>query len=157
MVITQNNCYHKNLLGNEQWRAADSIKHCEKWLPHVVFEKAVISHTNNKILQTWSFFYASNPKAHKFVQQGCLFSCNLAYQLGPKCHRFVILCVMVGYIKWNYRSLTMVSSAFNAHDYFNCCKLLLKFWKGGCLIWKVCLSSLDISHRLTDLTFFYLK
>ena len=27
LVITQNNCQHKNLLGNEQWRAVDGIKH----------------------------------------------------------------------------------------------------------------------------------
>ena len=33
LVVTQNKCWHKNLLGNEQWRAVDSIKHCEKRLP----------------------------------------------------------------------------------------------------------------------------
>ena len=36
IVITRNNCRHKTLLGNVQWRAVDtftcSIKHCEKWL-----------------------------------------------------------------------------------------------------------------------------
>ena len=32
-VNTQNNCKHKNLLGNKQWRAVDCIKHCEKRLP----------------------------------------------------------------------------------------------------------------------------
>ena len=30
---SQNNGWHKNRLGNEQWRAVDSIKHCEKQLP----------------------------------------------------------------------------------------------------------------------------
>ena len=29
LVISQNNCEHKNLLGNEQWRDVDSIQHCE--------------------------------------------------------------------------------------------------------------------------------
>ena len=33
IVTTQINCQHKNLLGNEQWRAVASIKHCEKQLP----------------------------------------------------------------------------------------------------------------------------
>ena len=33
MVITQNNCCHRKLLGNEQWGAVDVIKHCEKRLP----------------------------------------------------------------------------------------------------------------------------
>ena len=33
LVIAQNNCKHKNLLGNELWRAVDSIKHCGKRLP----------------------------------------------------------------------------------------------------------------------------
>ena len=33
LVTTQNNGCHKNLLGNEQWRAFDSIKHREKRLP----------------------------------------------------------------------------------------------------------------------------
>ena len=31
--INQNNCWHKNYIGNEQWRAVDSIKHSEKQLP----------------------------------------------------------------------------------------------------------------------------
>ena len=36
--VTQNNCWHEILLGTdmevaEQWRAVDSIKHCEKRLP----------------------------------------------------------------------------------------------------------------------------
>ena len=30
LVFSQNNCWHKNLLSNEQWRAIDRIKHCEK-------------------------------------------------------------------------------------------------------------------------------
>ena len=29
LIITQYNCWHKNLLGNEQWRDVDSIKYCE--------------------------------------------------------------------------------------------------------------------------------
>ena len=33
IVITQNNHQHKTLLGNKQWRAVDSIKHCDKRLP----------------------------------------------------------------------------------------------------------------------------
>ena len=28
-----NTYWQKNLLPNEQWRAVDSIKQCEKWLP----------------------------------------------------------------------------------------------------------------------------
>ena len=32
-VTTENNCKHKNLLVNDQWRAVDSIKRCEKLLP----------------------------------------------------------------------------------------------------------------------------
>ena len=44
-VITHNNCYHKNLLGNKQLRAVDSIKHWERRLTlKIVFEKEVISH-----------------------------------------------------------------------------------------------------------------
>ena len=31
--IAQNSCKHENLLGNNQWRAVVSIKHCEKRLP----------------------------------------------------------------------------------------------------------------------------
>ena len=41
LVITQNNCMHIDLLGNEQWRAVHSIKHYEKKngsLCNVVFE-----------------------------------------------------------------------------------------------------------------------
>ena len=36
--LNQKNCWHKNLL-DEQWRAVDSITHCEKRLPlkYVVF------------------------------------------------------------------------------------------------------------------------
>ena len=33
LVISQNDFYHKNLLGKEQWRAVDSQKHYEKGLP----------------------------------------------------------------------------------------------------------------------------
>ena len=32
LVITQNNCLHKNLLGNKQWRFVDRSKHCERLL-----------------------------------------------------------------------------------------------------------------------------
>ena len=31
--IKEQDNLHKNLLGNGQWRAVDSIKHCEKQLP----------------------------------------------------------------------------------------------------------------------------
>ena len=31
--LTQKIVLHKNLLGNEQWRAVDTIRHCEKRLP----------------------------------------------------------------------------------------------------------------------------
>ena len=50
LVITQNYNLHKNFLGNEQWRAVDSIKHCEVTL---VFEKEVISHSNIERIQTF--------------------------------------------------------------------------------------------------------
>ena len=33
LLIPQNNCYNKNLLGNKQRIAVDRIKHCEKQLP----------------------------------------------------------------------------------------------------------------------------
>ena len=33
LVITQINFKHKNLLCDKQWRAVDSVKHCEKRLP----------------------------------------------------------------------------------------------------------------------------
>ena len=33
VLITQNIVSIKHLLCNEQWRAVDSIKHCEKLLP----------------------------------------------------------------------------------------------------------------------------
>ena len=33
LVFIQNICKHKNLLGNQQWKAVDSKKHCEKRLP----------------------------------------------------------------------------------------------------------------------------
>ena len=58
----------KNLLGNGQWRAVDSLKHWEKRLPlkDIVFETDVISHWNIKRLKAWRHL-----KAHKFVQQGC--------------------------------------------------------------------------------------
>ena len=53
LVFTQNNFYLKNLLlGNEQWRAVDSIKHCEKLLlwSNIVFEKVVITQSNIKAI-----------------------------------------------------------------------------------------------------------
>ena len=54
---TQNNCLHKNLLGNEQWRAVDSIKHGEKRLEVTFFNKkrGIIAYSNNKILQLKHF------------------------------------------------------------------------------------------------------
>ena len=33
VVITQNNCFHKKLRGNVQWRADDNMKPCKKRLP----------------------------------------------------------------------------------------------------------------------------
>ena len=49
-VMTQRNCYHKNVLGNGKWMAVDSIKKniVRKAPFEVVFEKEVFSHSNTK-------------------------------------------------------------------------------------------------------------
>ena len=92
---TQNNCWNKNWLGNEQRWAVDSInivRNGSLW-SDVVFQKEAIPHSNIKILQAWSLFRHLN--AHKFVQQGRFFlsllSCNFDDQLSSDFHRFVIL------------------------------------------------------------------
>ena len=59
LVIIQNKYYLKNWLGNEHWRAVDSIKHCGKWflMSNVVFWER----------GNFSLKYL---KAHIFIQQG---------------------------------------------------------------------------------------
>ena len=72
LLITQNICSHKNLLGNEQWRVVDSIKQCEKRLP-----LKVISHSiTNKRLHLKPFII--HLKAHKVMQHVFFVHCSLA-------------------------------------------------------------------------------
>ena len=70
MVITKKQLLEQNILGNEQRGAVDSIKHGS----YVVFEKEVISHSNNKV-----------SAAHNV--------CNKDDRMSQHFHRFVILCI----------------------------------------------------------------
>ena len=80
IVITQNNFQHKNLLGNKQWRAVDSIKHCEDRLPlkqRSFRERSIWKHTTS---------------CDKGVFSSIIIS-QLQRPWSPNLHRFVILCI----------------------------------------------------------------
>ena len=76
LVITQNNCWHKKLLGNEQWGA---------------LKKRSFMRRGNLSLK-----YYKNSGLQSFIRYLCnkgvflsFFSCNLDDKLSPNFHRFV--------------------------------------------------------------------
>ena len=74
---------------------------------NIVFEKVVISHSNNKKLQTWSL-YKMILKAHKKGVFMPIFSCNFDEPIEPNrplvCYWYM---VMLRSAKWEYWSLTI--------------------------------------------------
>ena len=125
-MATQNNCLHKNLLVNNQWRAVDSIKHCEQRLHQLTyfFEKEVNSH-----LHIWIWFCdlkirfwgleIKHRKAHNLCNK-CAFSSIILSQLRrpiepdfSQVSYFMHICWDTSSEKTGLWQLPIVSSVFN--------------------------------------------
>ena len=74
LIITQ---LHKNWLGIKQWRAVDSIKHCEKWIPTKVicsfWERVNFSLTFLSLRKKSDLTPFSGIWMDTIVQQRCFF------------------------------------------------------------------------------------
>ena len=115
LVITQNNFKHKNLLGNEQRRAVESIKKTSLW-SNVVLEKQVSVLTE---FETSAEISISSIWKHKTCVTRVFFlpllSRNFDDQLSSNFHRFSFNCIHVGIHQVRQTGLwqlTKVSSVF---------------------------------------------
>ena len=111
LVISQNTCWHKTILGNKQWRAIDSITHCEKRLPLKLrsFWEEVISH-----LSIWIELEISAEVANSRHLKAYNFCDTILSQLRwPFESNFSQVCYfvhMLRYTKWEDWSLTITNS-----------------------------------------------